>query len=106
MPRRKSRLGLCLAVGVGLVAVSAASQAADMANPELLASNCFNCHGADGNSVGTVTGLNTLSAGIIATKMRMFKKDKALTTIMDRIAKGYSEAEIAAIAGYFERVNK
>lgn len=44
--------------------------------------------------------LNTLSAREIRDKLMAFKRDENDPTIMNRIAKGYSDEEIAVIADY------
>lgn len=44
--------------------------------------------------------LNTLSATEIRSKLMAFKRDENDPTIMNRIAKGYSDEEIAIIADY------
>src|SRR6266566_2179439 len=65
-----------------------------------LASGCFACHGPNGRSPGYIPSLTTLSAADIAAKLKRFKNDEVSSTIMGRQAKGYSDAEIDAIARY------
>jgi cytochrome c553 len=38
--------------------------------------------------------------------MKLFKEGKRAATLMHQIAKGYSDAEIAALAGYFAAQKK
>ena len=40
---------------------------------------------------------------LIVEAMRAFKEGKREATVMHQIAKGYSDAEIAAIAAYFSQ---
>jgi cytochrome c553 len=68
-----------------------------------LAANCAMCHGtggrpAPGSSVPGLAGRHD-----IADAMRMFKDGKREATIMHQIAKGYGDAEIAALAAYFAK---
>ena len=51
-------------------------------------------------SFGGMPQIHSLAAGDIATLMRAFKNDEVVVTMMNRIAKGYSDAEIDAIARY------
>ncbi len=107
MIRKRSALratACAAAVGLPLAALPAAAE--DMAKPELLAANCFNCHGPNGESLGTVPELAGIPASLLIRNLREFKSDTKIATIMNRIAKGYSDAEIEAIARYIERVNQ
>jgi sulfide dehydrogenase cytochrome subunit len=65
-----------------------------------LAGNCFTCHGPNGRSPGSIPSLVTLSGGDIAAKLKRFKSGEAPSTVMGRQAKGYTDAEIEAVANY------
>ena len=93
-----------LAAGVALSAASPAL-ADGMADVRLLVSNCFNCHGTNGVSAGVIDGLDELSAGRMSKALKQFKSGEKAATIMNRIAKGYSDAEIDAIATYIATAN-
>ena len=69
-----------------------------------MAAACAMCHGSGGNPAtgSSVARLASRSADRIVDAMREFKEGKREATIMHQIAKGYSDAEIAAIAKYFE----
>ncbi|MBJ6609627.1 MAG: hypothetical protein JG718_04640 [Candidatus Thiothrix moscowensis] len=67
---------------------------------QLLAAQCFQCHGTEGHSVSRIEGLAG-EAGEIASEMREMKYSTNLNDIMHRQAKGYTESEIDAIAAYF-----
>lgn len=95
------------ALVMGTVMLGSTAQAEEkIASGALLASNCFNCHGYNGRSVGVVDELETLSGDRIGRALRAFKAEEKPATIMDRISKGYSDAEIDAIAEYFETFEK
>lgn len=90
-------------LAVGLLAVAAlpfapTSASAQNMNPELLVSNCVVCHGPDGASLGHIPAINTLSAKEISGHMREFRDGKRAATIMDKIVKGYNDAQIDLIA--------
>jgi cytochrome c553 len=66
-----------------------------------LAANCAICHGtlgrpAPGSSVAGLAGRSD-----VAEVLRQFKEGKREATIMHQIAKGYGDAEIAALGAYF-----
>ncbi len=62
--------------------------------------NCFACHGPEGKSPGSIPSLNGKSAEAIVKTMNDFKSGARPSTVMGRHAKGYSDAETAAIAKY------
>jgi cytochrome subunit of sulfide dehydrogenase len=72
-----------------------------------LAANCAACHGTNGNSAGgAVAGLAGLDKDYFVNQMKLFKEGKREATLMHQIAKGYSDAEISALAGYFSTQKK
>jgi cytochrome subunit of sulfide dehydrogenase len=77
-----------------------ATSSATTTNPAYLAANCANCHGTTGNAQG-MPGLAGLKADYIAEQMRSFRDGKRTATIMHQLSKGYTDAQIDAIAGYF-----
>jgi len=79
---------------------------ADMAPAEILASTCFACHGPNGVSVGPMPTLATKDGKYIASNLRAFRDGQKQGTIMDRITKGFSDAEIDSLASYFDKIKK
>src|SRR5690554_416497 len=72
----------------------------------LMASSCANCHGTDGRLAGSVPALAGKSADELETKLLAFKHDEEVAiTIMDRIASGFSDAELAALARHFAAID-
>jgi cytochrome c553 len=67
--------------------------------------NCAMCHGTEGRAVegSSVAPLAGRSAADIVSQMKAFKEGTRQATIMHQIAKGYNDAEIAAMAEYFSR---
>ena len=86
-------------VTIGLLAASV-TWAAD-ASPAMLANACAPCHGTDGKSPGAIPALSGKSADYIVQRMLEFKAGARAGTVMNRIAKGYSDTEIAAVAQHF-----
>jgi sulfide dehydrogenase cytochrome subunit len=73
---------------------------------QTIAANCFTCHGPNGRSPGTIPSLANLSAGDIAVRVKNFKNGTAVSTVMGRHAKAYSDAEIDAVAAYIAGLKK
>lgn len=74
---------------------------AQNASPEVLANTCFSCHGADGNSQGAMPTIAGKSPQYIAQSLQDFRSDKKQVTVMNRIAKGFTDEEIQALSRYF-----
>jgi len=68
----------------------------------ILASPCAGCHGPEGNSPGAIPALNGKSPLFISMMMKAYKNDKRQSSVMNRIAKGYSDEEIDLIAKAFK----
>ena len=70
----------------------------------LLASNCFQCHGTNGS--GGFDRLNGESADSLYNELREFalKKDSDADDIMSAHAKGYTDAQMRAIAVYLANI--
>lgn len=68
----------------------------------LLAAPCAGCHGPAGASVDPATpALAGRSAATLAERLTAFRDDAAPSTVMGRIARGYDDRQIAALAAYF-----
>lgn len=61
---------------------------------------CYGCHGADGVSKGAVPSLKGLSESHVVTAMMGFKSGERQGTIMNRIAKGYTDEQIKALGKF------
>jgi sulfide dehydrogenase cytochrome subunit len=94
MPSRTFRVLLVLAVA-GALPIAGEAQTAD---PQLLVLSCAGCHGPGGRSPGAIPSLHGQTAASIADHLRGFRDDRLPSTVMGRIAKGYSDAEIDALA--------
>lgn len=91
------RLAL-VAAGLALCTASWAGGATG----EMLGNTCAGCHGTDGASNGPATpSIGGLHKEYITEKMKAYQSGSAASTVMGRIAKGYSAEEIAAMAEYF-----
>ncbi len=84
---------------VALMALAATGPAsAQSVNAALVAANCAVCHGQGGAGAGDLPALNKSSSAQIAENMKAMRDGKKPSTIMGRIAKGYTDAQIDAVA--------
>ena len=73
-----------------------------------LAATCASCHGTDGHSAGGdgMPGLAGLSRTYMIEQMNAFRSGERKATIMNQLAKGYTEEQIAQLAEFFSRQRK
>lgn len=82
---------------------SSVSQSVSVSNPVALSTGaqlsavCSGCHTGETTAFASLSGL---TASELQEKFSVYVEDPAGTTVMHRIARGYSEAEIDAIAAY------
>ncbi|MCC7486498.1 MAG: c-type cytochrome [Burkholderiales bacterium] len=82
--------------------LGAPAQAQDASYARGLAATCFTCHGTDGQSVGGIPpSLAGQDRAYLLQQMMEFKAGKRPATIMHQHAKGYTDEQLALIAGYF-----
>lgn len=87
-----------LILPIVLVFGSAAARAQE---PPPGAAACSGCHPASRWVATPVPRLNARPAAEIVAAMQEFRSGKRPATVMDKIAKGFSEAETGAIAAWF-----
>jgi sulfide dehydrogenase cytochrome subunit len=91
------------ALATGVLAISALAQAAPP-SAAMLSNACAGCHGTNGGSAGpTMPSLASQSKEAIEVAMKKFKSGERASTVMGRLAKGYSDGEIKAIAEFFSK---
>lgn len=66
------------------------------------AASCLGCHSVAAGD-NPVPPLGTLSSEQMVTAMKAFRSGARPGTVMDRIAKGFSDEEIKAIADWYAR---
>ena len=90
---------MALAVATAyLFALAVAATAAPMAPPG--AASCTGCHAADPKIETRVPRIAGRPPAEIVAAMEAFRSGQKPATVMDRIAKGFSDAEIRAIADW------
>lgn len=75
----------------------------ELRRAEMLAFNCFTCHSTGVQGSDNLQSLHELTAVEIRERLQAFKRGEGNPTIMDRIARGYTDAEIDLIARYLAR---
>lgn len=84
-----------------LVALAVAiAPACAFASPPPGAASCLGCHAAAGTQ-SAVASLSAFKAEQIETAMQAFRAGTRPATVMDRIAKGFSDEEVRAIAQWY-----
>lgn len=66
------------------------------------AAACLGCHSATADS-SPVASLDSFTAEQIVTAMQGFRSGSRPATVMNRIAKGFSDDEVKAIADWYAR---
>lgn len=90
----------------GLPLTAQAEETFSDAQLEVMAGGCANCHGTDGRLAGSVPTIAGRPADVLTSRLLDFKHEEAgETTIMDRIAKGFTDAELEALARHFAGID-
>lgn len=87
---------------LGGLMLSFSGWAVELTRGAMLANTCAACHGTNGVSQGSaIPNLAGKSVDSIRDAMLAYKNDKRAATVMGRIAKGYLDVEIVAMAKFF-----
>jgi sulfide dehydrogenase cytochrome subunit len=88
-----------VAAAIGLASIAATVVAA--AEPPAGAVSCSGCHPASSRITSPVPRLIGLDRAAVVRAMQDFRSGQRAGTIMDRIAKGFTDDEIQAIAAWY-----
>lgn len=95
------------AVGLGLMLATGVSQAdghagkMELSNGSVIGATCMGCHGFKGMGSGNIPRLAGLPKEVTAGKLLAYRSEALEGTVMNRIAKGYTDEEIQAVAEFF-----
>ncbi|WOR16180.1 hypothetical protein RYZ27_05825 [Hyphomonas sp. FCG-A18] len=92
-----SLLAACGGAGPVEPPESAIGLDAELARVSALAASCSGCHAVSG---GAIVDLSDYTEAKLKAALETYRTDMDGTTVMHRLARGYSEEEIAAIASY------
>ncbi len=95
--------GAAAGLAASALIVAPASAQVDASAARYIAANCANCHGTNGVARGGMPSLAGQKKEQIAARVREFRDGKRAATLMHQIAKGYSDAQIDAIAEQIAR---
>lgn len=99
----KSFIATALAAGVLGLGITGAAQAES--DVSVLAGTCFNCHGTEGRSPGAIPSIAGEPYAVLLAQLQAFKAGEAPgATVMTRLAKGYSDDQLDALARYFSEL--
>ncbi len=91
--------GIFVTMGTLLLALPATAQPSGPTG-QAMAQTCYVCHGPAGRSAPPIPIIARLPADLLRSRMMEFKSGQLPSTVMGRIAKGYSDEQIAAISDY------
>ena len=88
-----------VAAAIGFVSIAAAGVVS--AEPPAGAAACSGCHPSSARGASPVARLAGRDRAEIVKAMQDFRSGARAGTVMDRIAKGFTDAEIQAIAAWY-----
>lgn len=99
---RPVAIGTLTGLALGACNPSTGGSGSNLPAPELsraatLSAACSGCHS---EVAGAITPLSTFSETALRQSLSRYKSEESGTTVMHRLARGYSEEEIAIISEY------
>jgi sulfide dehydrogenase cytochrome subunit len=70
---------------------------------EAITHGCAGCHGTEGYGYGSLPPVNGMDRQLFLEAMRSFKQGDRQATVMNRIAKGFSDTDLVKLADHFSR---
>jgi sulfide dehydrogenase cytochrome subunit len=101
----RARHRVPLLAGIALLAGAVSSPSgAQSPQPPLIAQACAGCHGQAGAGSGSVPRIAGYNRDLFIAQWAAFRAKQRPATMMDRVATGYSDAEVAVLADYFSKL--
>jgi cytochrome c553 len=96
-------LGKAVTLAAALFAAGAHAQTQEQLYVRSMAGSCAQCHGTDGRTAAgaPLPALAGMPREQLLAQLQAFKAGTRPSTIMQQLAKGYSDAQLAQLAGYF-----
>jgi sulfide dehydrogenase cytochrome subunit len=111
-PPARLKNNLVLLAGIASAALIpaapwSAARAQGVLDVSLLAGTCLNCHVSDPKLATSIPVIAGKPESILKAQLLVYKSGPAPTgtTIMNRLAKGYTDDEISALAAYFSKLD-
>lgn len=95
---------LAATLSVSALSVTTPSYANEAISGATIGYTCMGCHGVNGKSPGSIPSIAGQSESMLTTKLLAYRDGTQKGTIMNRIAKGYSDAELHAVAAFFAAI--
>lgn len=99
--RAEAGINVLAMAGVALASLILPAQAADQNLGRNIAAACATCHGTNGTSAGGVPSISGLPQQALQAALREFRAGTRPATVMNQLAKGYTDAQIDAVAEFF-----
>jgi cytochrome subunit of sulfide dehydrogenase len=100
-----TRAGIPVLAGTMLlVSAFCTPSSAQTPQPPLIAQACVGCHGQAGAGKDRIPRIAGYDRELFLAQFAAFRNKQRPATIMDRVASGYTEAEIALLADYFSKL--
>jgi sulfide dehydrogenase cytochrome subunit len=100
---KKTKTTLLLAGMLATTAAEAAEPAAHRPDAERLAHACAGCHGTYGHSQAPTPTIASKPEEEFIALMSDFKSGQRVSSVMNRIARGYADEDFAAMAQFFKK---
>ena len=91
-------IGRALAAAIGIASIAAAVASAE---PPAGAASCSGCHPVSPRVISPVPRIAGVDQVALARALHDFRSGQRAATVMDRIAKGFTDDEIQALAAWF-----
>lgn len=101
--RRSGRFWAAL-LAAGFLSAATPGFANEAISGATIGYTCMGCHGVNGKSPGSIPSIAGQSESMLTTKLLAYRDGTQKGTIMNRIAKGYSDAELQAVAAFFAAI--
>lgn len=107
MPKLHKPIGAAFGFSILLLAVAMPAAAQSTEDVSVIAGACANCHGTDGRSPGPMASIAGRPEAALRAQLKAFKAETPPpgTTIMNRLAKGYTDEQLDALAKYFSQIS-
>ncbi len=96
-----SNLRIAAALSIFCAGIALPSYAQTDMNVRLMAATCQSCHGKEGRAQGVGLRLSGQSEEELERKLLGYRSGQIKGTVMHQHAKGYTEAELKALARHF-----
>lgn len=96
---------IAAALAAGAIGFGLSGPALAETEGSVLAGTCFNCHGTEGRSPGAIPAIAGQPYDVLLAQLQAFKAGEVPgATVMSRLAPGYTDEQLEALALYFSQV--